>query len=73
MTWSECGTLFTPLISKEIKELYPAMEWRRIEAFRHRLVHDYYEIDLEIVWKSKENKLDQLRIDIAAILKNHSP
>lgn len=29
---------------------YPHIPWRNIEATRHKIVHDYFEIDLEIVW-----------------------
>lgn len=56
--------------SKNTKENYPDIEWRKIEAFRHKLVHDYYEISLEIVWKSKESKIDQLKEGILEILEH---
>lgn len=55
--------------SKELKGKYPEIEWRKIEAFRHKLVHDYYEVNLEIVWKSKEDKIDNLKDQIIEILK----
>ena len=55
--------------SKELKSKYPEIEWRKIKAFRHKLVHDYYEINLEIVWKTKEDKIDKLKDQIEEILK----
>jgi len=55
-------------VSQETKRQCPKVEWRKIEAFRNKLVHDYYQIDLEIVWKSKEDKLDRLKEQIKQIL-----
>ncbi len=42
-------------ITKDLKEqTKDKIEWRKIIAFRHILVHDYWDIDLETVWNSKE-------------------
>lgn len=45
---------------------YPAIEWSRIIGMRHKVVHDYFEIDLEIVWKTATRDLPPL---IAALEK----
>ena len=29
---------------------HPWIEWRRIVGLRHRIVHDYFGLDLEIIW-----------------------
>ena len=47
-------------ISKKTKNSSQEIEWRKIEGLRHKLVHDYYEIDLGIVWNTKEKKLPEL-------------
>lgn len=47
-------------VSKRTKEKYSELEWRKIEGLRHKLVHDYYEINLEIIWNTKEKKLPEL-------------
>jgi uncharacterized protein with HEPN domain len=56
-------------LTDELKGKHLEIEWEKIQAFRHILVHDYYRINLEIVWKSKENKIDNLRRTITEILK----
>lgn len=56
-------------VSDETKEQYTQIEWRKIEGLRHKLVHDYYEIDLGIVWQTKNKSLPQLKHDINEILK----
>ena len=55
-------------ISKETKEGHGDIEWRKIEGLRHKLVHDYYKIDLEIVWETKSKSLPQLKLDIDKML-----
>ncbi len=55
-------------LTDEAKEANPEVEWKKIMAFRHILVHDYYSINLEIVWKARENKIDELRKQIEEIL-----
>jgi uncharacterized protein with HEPN domain len=30
--------------------MMPEVPWRRVVAMRHRLVHEYFEIDLDQVW-----------------------
>ena len=55
-------------LTDEVREANPQVEWKKIMAFRHILVHDYYKINLEIVWKARKNKIDELRKQIKEIL-----
>jgi len=47
-------------VTRKTKAEHQEIEWRKIEALRHKLVHDYYEIDMVIVWNTKEKKLPEL-------------
>ncbi|MCB0553789.1 MAG: DUF86 domain-containing protein [Phaeodactylibacter sp.] len=55
-------------LSVDIKDENPEVEWRKIIAFRHIRVHDYYQINLQIVWNAREGKLQILRKQIEHIL-----
>jgi len=57
-------------ISSDLKDKYVEIEWRKIEAFRHVLVHEYYKIDMAIVWNAKENRLLDLKISVEDILES---
>jgi uncharacterized protein with HEPN domain len=37
-------------LSSECRESIPGIPWAQIIGARHRIVHAYFDIDLEIVW-----------------------
>ncbi|MCB9081747.1 MAG: DUF86 domain-containing protein [Lewinellaceae bacterium] len=59
-------------ISPDLKERYSQVEWRKIEGMRHILVHDYYRINAELLWNTKEEKLNDLNIQLLDIMDNES-
>jgi len=44
-------------LSDNIRESYPEIPWAKIIGMRHILVHNYFEIDLPIVWNTVELEL----------------
>jgi uncharacterized protein with HEPN domain len=48
-------------VSHETRALLPALPWPAIVGMRHRLVHAYFQIDLETVWKTLTQELAPLR------------
>lgn len=38
--------------SPEFFAAHPEIAWSQIRAFRNRLAHDYFNLDLDIVWES---------------------
>jgi uncharacterized protein with HEPN domain len=47
-------------VGAETVARYPQIPWRQIRGMRNRLVHGYYEVDLNIVWDTVENNLAPL-------------
>ncbi len=46
--------------SEETLEQFPGIAWREINGMRNRLVHEYDDIDLEIVWEVVQTELPML-------------
>jgi len=44
-------------VSDELKEAHPAIPWRRPAQLRNRIIHGYWEVDLEIIVGTIRNDL----------------
>lgn len=55
-------------ISKEFKEDYDGIEWKKIQGLRHVLVHDYYKVNPETLWNTKEQHLHDLQVSLEDLI-----
>lgn len=56
----------TKRLSNEFREQYSQLPWRELAGLRDRLVHDYKNIDLDILW-------DVVSVEIPALLVSLEP
>lgn len=54
-------------LTKDLIEQHPQVEWQKIIAFRHVLIHEYYHINLQLIWNVIVNKLALLKNQIMDI------
>jgi uncharacterized protein with HEPN domain len=47
-------------IDGDFKILNSQIEWAKMRGFRNRIVHDYFGIDLEIVWSIIQDDIEEL-------------
>jgi uncharacterized protein with HEPN domain len=57
------------LLPDNVKEEYNSVDWIRIRGFRNRVVHHYFGVDMEIVWRIIEENIPRLSNDIENILR----
>ena len=51
----------------DFKNSHSAIAWHKVVGLRHRIVHEYFGIDLQIVWQILQKDLPSLREAISQI------
>lgn len=54
-------------LSPELRGRYPEVPWEDLAGFRDVLIHQYFRVDLQIVWALIERRVAALRSDVARI------
>lgn len=55
-------------IPDSVRSQYPDIPWRDIAGMRDKLIHDYFNTDIEIIWKTVQEDVPQLKIIISRVL-----
>ena len=55
-------------VSSDFRERYPQIPWLNIVGMRNRLVHTYFDIDLDILWNTANTKLKPLIAQLEEII-----
>ncbi len=57
-------------IPDSVRSQYPDIPWRDIAGMRDKLIHDYFNTDVEIIWKAVQEDVPQLKTMISGVLAN---
>jgi uncharacterized protein with HEPN domain len=60
-------------LSETFRASHPEIPWRAIMATRHILVHDYGEVNPDIVWRIVQDHLPPLVNQLVALLAENPP
>ena len=55
-------------VPKDLRSNYPEVPWRQIVGLRNVIAHQYFQIDLEIVWDIVESELEMLEQTVRVML-----
>lgn len=48
-------------VPQDFRKKYPEIPWGSLQSLRHILVHDYFQVDLKVVWGMVEKDLPDLK------------
>ena len=55
-------------VSKSFQEKHPTIQWRAITGMRNRLIHAYFDIDYDIVWRALTHEIPKLIPELELLL-----
>ena len=55
-------------VPKSIREKHPELPWRLMAGIRDHLIHDYFGVDLEVVWKTVQEDLPAVQAQLERML-----
>lgn len=56
-------------LTETLKAQHPEIAWKRIAGMRDKMIHEYFGVNLQLVWEAVERDLPQLRVAIESILR----
>lgn len=57
-------------LGREFHERHPEVPWAQVIAMRNILVHEYFGVDLEGVWRAVERDVPVLKSEISEMIKD---
>ena len=58
----------TKQIPDKIRNRYPGIPWREMAGMRDKLIHNYFGVKLEVVWKTLQERIPDVEISIREVL-----
>jgi uncharacterized protein with HEPN domain len=55
-------------VPAEVKALHPEIAWKEIAGMRDKLIHDYFGVDLRLVWRVVNQDIPPLREQLQRLL-----
>jgi uncharacterized protein with HEPN domain len=64
------GEVATKLVQKfpEITTTYPDIPWNNIRGMRNRIAHEYFDLDLNVIWKTIHTAIPDLKTHLQNLI-----
>jgi uncharacterized protein with HEPN domain len=59
-------------VPEEVRDKYPGIPWRNMAGMRDKLIHHYFGVELDTVWKTVTQDLRTLEPKIKDVLRQES-
>jgi uncharacterized protein with HEPN domain len=59
-------------LPKSLKDKYPAVAWKRMAGMRDKVIHEYFGVNYEIVWKTAIKDIPALKKGLSQVMKQEN-
>lgn len=59
-------------IPDEIRQDYPQVPWKEMAGMRDKLIHFYFGIDHQLVWRTIKERLPRVKVQVQGILQRET-
>jgi uncharacterized protein with HEPN domain len=60
-------------VSPQFRDSHPAIPWNAIIGMRHKVVHDYLNVDVDVVWRTATQELEPLIVALERLSPPRDP
>lgn len=55
-------------IPKTIRSRYPQIPWNDMTDMRNKLIHEYFGVDIDVLWKTVQQDLPELKVLVLKVV-----
>ena len=55
-------------LSEELRNEYPEIPWRQMIGLRNRMIHAYFNVDLQIIWEIVQGDIPDLKPKMKCVI-----
>jgi len=57
-------------VPEQIRKKYPDVPWKQMAGMRDKLIHEYFGVDLEILWETAKDDLPHLKTAVSKVFED---
>jgi len=58
-------------VPEQVRKKYPDVPWKPMAGMRDKLIHDYFGVDLEILWETVKDDVPRLKTSISKVTESY--
>lgn len=56
-------------IPQSVRDKYPSVPWKKMAGMRDKMIHEYFGVDIEILWKTVKEDIPSVKPSMEGLLK----
>ena len=57
-------------IPESLKSMYPEVPWKAIAGMRDKLIHQYFRVDVDVLWETTQQDVPQLKVLVKRVIED---